>query len=99
MGTVSKEHFTYLYSPARDRALTTRNIRARWTKAGLFPFNPDKALCDIRKPPAVCIAPKAYEVICPSTSSSHDTSCDDIDSVSGGCVALSLAGTSGTRVP
>jgi len=62
VGTVGKEHFTYLYSPARDQALRPRNIRAGWTKAGLFPFNPDKVLCDIRKPPTTMIAHNAYEV-------------------------------------
>ncbi|KAF1970933.1 hypothetical protein BU23DRAFT_600650 [Bimuria novae-zelandiae CBS 107.79] len=36
--------------PARDQAFTSRNIRAGWTKAGLFPFNPDKVLVDIPKP-------------------------------------------------
>ncbi|KAF5018491.1 hypothetical protein F66182_9526 [Fusarium sp. NRRL 66182] len=61
VGTVGKEHFIYLYSPARDRALTSRNIRAGWAKAGLFPFSPDKVLCDIRKPPPIWIAPNANE--------------------------------------
>jgi hypothetical protein len=28
VGTIGKEHFTYLYSPARDQAFTSRNIRA-----------------------------------------------------------------------
>jgi len=40
--TVGKEHFTSLYSPARDKALTSRNIKAGWVKAGLFPFNLDR---------------------------------------------------------
>jgi hypothetical protein len=56
---VGKEHFTYLYSPARDQALTSRNIRAGWMKAGLFPFNPDRVLRDIRKPLAELTVPKA----------------------------------------
>jgi hypothetical protein len=47
---VGKEHFTYLYSPARDRALTSRNIRAGWSAAGLFPFNPEQVLRDVPKP-------------------------------------------------
>jgi hypothetical protein len=47
---VGKEHFTYLYSPARDRALTSRNIRAGWSAAGLFPFNPERVLRDVHKP-------------------------------------------------
>ncbi|XP_014551484.1 hypothetical protein COCVIDRAFT_20277 [Bipolaris victoriae FI3] len=49
---VSKEHFTYLYSSARDRALTKRNIRAGWSATGLFPFNPERVLRDLPKPPA-----------------------------------------------
>ena len=37
---VSKEHFTYLYQPARDKAMTKRNIKAAWAATGLFPFDP-----------------------------------------------------------
>jgi hypothetical protein len=48
--TVGKEHFTSLYSPARETAITPRNIKAGWVKAGLYPFNPDKVLRDIQKP-------------------------------------------------
>jgi hypothetical protein len=59
---VGKEHFTSLYSPAREKALTSRNIRAGWAKAGLFPFNPDRVLGDIQKPPAQLTVPKANEV-------------------------------------
>jgi len=62
IGTIGKEHFTYLYSPARNQALTSRNIRAGWAKAGLFPFNPDKVLSNIPKPPAELTAPKTNEV-------------------------------------
>lgn len=50
--TVGKEHFISLYSPARDRALTQRNIRAGWSATGLFPFNPERVLKDVPKPPA-----------------------------------------------
>lgn len=52
VGIIGKEHFTYLYSRARDQALTSRNMRAGWIKAGLFPFHPEKVLDDIPKPPA-----------------------------------------------
>ncbi|KAF2176638.1 DDE-domain-containing protein [Zopfia rhizophila CBS 207.26] len=45
--TVGKEHFTSLYSPTREKALTSRNIKAGWIKAGLFPFNTDRVLRDI----------------------------------------------------
>lgn len=55
---VGKEHFTYLYSPARDRAMTQRNIRAGWSATGLFPFNPDRVLKDIPKPPARLVMPR-----------------------------------------
>lgn len=57
VGTIGKEHFSYLYSPARKEALTSRNIRAGWAKAGLFPFNPGKVLSDIPKPLAELTAP------------------------------------------
>lgn len=63
VGTIGKEHFTYLYSPARTQALTSRNIRAGRAKAGLFPFNPDKVLSDIPNPPAELTAPKTNEVV------------------------------------
>jgi hypothetical protein len=48
--TVGKEYFTLLYSRARDTAFTSGNIRSGWSKAGLFPFNPDKVLDDIKRP-------------------------------------------------
>lgn len=41
---VNKEHFVLLYGRARDAALTARNIRSGWSKAGLFPFNPSRVL-------------------------------------------------------
>jgi hypothetical protein len=50
--TIGKEHFTYLYQPARDKALTRRNILAGWAASGLFPFNPQRVLRDMPKPPA-----------------------------------------------
>jgi hypothetical protein len=49
---VGKEHYTYLYSSARNCALTSRNIRAGWSDAGLFPFNPERVLRDVPKPVA-----------------------------------------------
>jgi DDE superfamily endonuclease len=62
VNTIGKEHFTSLYSPARKRALTEKNIRAGWAKNGLFPFNPDRVLRDIPKPVAALTVPKACEV-------------------------------------
>jgi hypothetical protein len=60
--TIGKEHFTYLYNPARTQALTSRNIRAGWAKAGLFFFIPDKILSDMPKPPIELTAPNTNEV-------------------------------------
>ena len=51
VGTIGKQHFTYIYSPARERALTKRNILAAWRGSGLFLFNPDRVLADIPNPP------------------------------------------------
>jgi hypothetical protein len=49
--TIGKQHFTYLYQPARDRAITKRNILAGWAAAGLFPFNPARVLRSMPRPP------------------------------------------------
>jgi hypothetical protein len=49
--TIGKQHFTLLYSHAREAAMTARNIRSGWSKAGLFPFNPDRVLRSLAKPP------------------------------------------------
>jgi hypothetical protein len=50
--TVGKQHFTLLYSRARDTAFTARNIKSGWSKTGLYPFNPDKVLKSIQRPQA-----------------------------------------------
>ena len=39
-----------------------KNILAGWAKCGLEPFNPDRVLKDIPKPPAELMIPKADEV-------------------------------------
>ena len=57
VGTVGKEHFTYLYHPAREQSLTSRNIRSGWAKAGLFPFNPAKVLGDLPEQPTITPVP------------------------------------------
>jgi hypothetical protein len=49
--TVGKQHFTSLYSRARDASVTSRNIKSGWSGAGLRPFNPQRVLKDIQKPP------------------------------------------------
>lgn len=60
--TVGKEHFASLYSPARTKALTLKNIKLGWIKASLYPFNPDRVLRDMPKLLARLIIPKANEV-------------------------------------
>ncbi|KAF2726531.1 hypothetical protein EJ04DRAFT_599359 [Polyplosphaeria fusca] len=59
VNTISKQHFTYLYGPARELVLTKRNILAAWRGSELFPFNPEKVLDDILKPPALTTILKA----------------------------------------
>jgi hypothetical protein len=68
VGIIGKQHFTYLYSPARERTLTKRNILAGWKTSGLYPFNPDKVLMDILKPvtePTVPILKTCEIDLCP----------------------------------
>ncbi|KAG0645122.1 jerky [Hyphodiscus hymeniophilus] len=60
--TVGKQHFTSLYSPAREKAFTRRNIRAAWASCGLFPFNPDRVLRVTPRPPAQSMVPRAEEI-------------------------------------
>jgi hypothetical protein len=61
VNTVGKQHFTYLYSPAREKAFTKRNILGAWRGSGLFPFNPDRVLKEIPKPPTSLIISTADE--------------------------------------
>jgi len=53
--------FSPLHS-SKGTSVHSRNIRAGWAKAGLFPFNPDKVLSDIPDPPAEVNAMKPHEV-------------------------------------
>ncbi|KAI1529798.1 DDE-1 multi-domain protein [Pyrenophora tritici-repentis] len=62
VNTIGKEHFTSLYSPAREKAFTTKNIIAGFAASGLFPFNPDRVLRSMPKPLANLTIPKADEV-------------------------------------
>jgi hypothetical protein len=55
VNTVRKEHFTALYSPARNRALTPKNIKAAWAACGLSPWDPDRVLRNIPKPASLTI--------------------------------------------
>jgi hypothetical protein len=50
VNTVGKQHFTYLYSPARVSLLTKRNIITAWRESGLFLFNPERVLAHVPKP-------------------------------------------------
>ncbi|GAB1729805.1 hypothetical protein NU195Hw_Modified_186t2 [Hortaea werneckii] len=50
VNAIGKEHFTFLYSCARESAFTKRNIAAGWSKGGLFPLNPSRVLKDLERP-------------------------------------------------
>jgi len=41
-----------MYSNARNKALSARNIHTGWSKAGLFPFYPDRVLRSMTQPVA-----------------------------------------------
>lgn len=71
-GTIGKQHFTLLYSRARDIAMTTRNIRSGWAKAGLFPLNPDRVLRSLEKPPS------QHEPVRSETRAELDPGSDDV---------------------
>jgi hypothetical protein len=62
VNTIGKQYFTPLYSPARERAFTPKNIKASFATSGLFSFNLDRVLRDMPKPPADLTIPKADEV-------------------------------------
>jgi hypothetical protein len=62
VNTIGKEHFTTLYSPARERAFTPKNIKAGFAASGLFPFNPDRVLRSMPAPRAEPAIPSADEV-------------------------------------
>jgi hypothetical protein len=50
VNTIGKQHFTALYSPAREMSFTKRNVLAGWSKGGLFPFDPQRVLREMTKP-------------------------------------------------
>ena len=60
--TFGKQHFTSLYSHARDKAFTKRNIMAGWAACSLFPFNPDRVLRVTPKPPDQATIARADEI-------------------------------------
>ena len=59
---IGKEHFTSLYSPARERAFMLKNIKAGFAASGLFLLNPDRVLRSMPAPPAEPAMPRADEV-------------------------------------
>ena len=62
VNTIGKEHFTSLYSPARETAFTPKNIKAGFAACGLVPFNPDRVLREVPEPPAEPTLPDVHEV-------------------------------------
>lgn len=66
-GTIGKKHFTLLYSRARATAMTARNIRSAWSKAGLVPLNPQRVLGSLEAP---SLQP---EPLCPRASALPDS--------------------------
>jgi hypothetical protein len=50
VGTIGKQHFTYLNSPAREKAFSKKDILAGWAKSGSFPMSPERVLKDTPKP-------------------------------------------------
>jgi hypothetical protein len=62
INTFGKQHFTSLYNPIRERAFMPKNIKTSFATSGLFPFNPNKVLKDMPKPPADLTIPKVDEV-------------------------------------
>ena len=62
VNTIGKEHFTTLFSPARYRAFTAKNIKAGFAASGLLPFNPDRVLNSMPKPVPNLTVPRIDEV-------------------------------------
>ena len=83
--TIRKQHFTLLYSRAREIALIARNIRSGWLKAGLFPLNPSRVLRTLDPPSSppnpVCTNltaaqdPKVAHVLLRTLTSANNLNC------------------------
>jgi len=74
VNAIGKQHFTLLYSSARVKAFTKKNILAGWSKGGLYPFNPQRVLKDLVKPLAEFPVPNAgREPALSSCFSQHET--------------------------
>jgi hypothetical protein len=61
VNTIGKQHFTSLFSPAREMAFTSKNIKTGFAACDLFPFNPDRVLRYMPKPPADITVSRADE--------------------------------------
>ena len=57
----------------RNSAFTPRNIKSGWAKAGLFPFDPNKVLKDIKKPKVIVQVPQLDTAIEPPPSAPLQT--------------------------
>ena len=83
--TIGKQHFTQLYSIARQVAFTKRNVRGGWSGAGLSPFNAEKVLGTISRPPIereeVQQSPQLCDsrLLTPTTAVSLDALCQEVE--------------------
>jgi hypothetical protein len=73
VNAVGKQHFTFLYSAARIKAFTKKNILAGWSKGGLYPFNPQRVLKDLVKPLAEAAPDAGGEPTLSPGFSQHET--------------------------
>jgi hypothetical protein len=51
VNTIGKQHFACIYKPDKERAFTSKNIKAGFAASSLFPFNSDRVLKTVPKPP------------------------------------------------
>lgn len=89
--SIGKEDFTSLYSPARVKAFTKRNITQAWAATGLFPFNPDRVLRGISRPHVQIVTSEAEMTGCgmqAETAQMTDTPVTPITPVDTGAVTL-----------
>ena len=62
VNTIGKEHFTTLYSPAREVAFTLKNIKAGFAASSLILFNPDRVLRSMPAPLAEPAIPSVDKI-------------------------------------
>lgn len=56
-----------MYSPAREKAFTAKNIKAGFAASGLFPFNPDRVLKSVPQPvPTLLVSVASTVIVGPS---------------------------------